>query len=293
MSHLGDSHLGSISIFLQSDKATESISDSHKIFLLNEIIETEPHLNLLIGLTSFEMPYSFYNINQYNYTFEISANSNTVNFNIKSQNYTAEQLATELTSQLAIASRVALLGQTISCSFDDQEKKFLFTSDTTTIQYTITSNTTMNKELGLILPKSSVLLVGLLASDNIVNLSGTPSIYFRINNLGIRNRDSRGKSDGTIQKINVDCNFGEFIFYDSIESIYYPLTNRTITELDITLTDSNNNELILNGAEFSCTLTIHFQKIRENIIPRRFLLDMLKMELEQDKSENVELKNKK
>ena len=292
MSHLGDSHLGSISVFLQSDKANESISDSHKIFLLNEIIETEPHLNLLIGLTSFEMPYSFYNINQYNYKFEITANSNTISFNIKSQNYTADQLATELTSQLAVASRVTLLGQTISCSFDDQEKKFLFTSDSTTIQYTITSNTTMNKELGLILPKSSVLLVGLLASDNIVNLSGTPSIYFRINNLGIRNRDSRGKSDGTIQKINVDCNFGEFIFYDSVESIYYPLTNRSITELDITLTDSNNNELLLNGAEFSATLTLHYQKIRENIIPQKYLLDIIKTIEEKENTENVKSKNK-
>jgi hypothetical protein len=285
MSHLGDSHRGSISLFLQSDKATTSISDSHKLFILDEIIETDPHINLLIGLTSFEMPYSFYNVNQFNNTFEISANNNTVNFNISSQNYTATQLATELTSQLAISSRVTLLGQTITCTFDDQSTKFLFNSTATAIPYTITANTTMNKILGLELPSTSG--VGFLFSNNIINLSGTPSIYFRINNLGIRNRDSRGKTDGTIQKINVNCNFGEFIFYESLENIYYPLSNRTITQLDITLTDSDNNELFLNGAEFSCTLTVHFQKIRENNIPQKYLLDMLsRLENQNDESEN-------
>ena len=33
------------------------------------------------------MPYSFYNVNQFNNTFEISANNKTVNFNLLSQNY--------------------------------------------------------------------------------------------------------------------------------------------------------------------------------------------------------------
>ncbi len=288
MSHLGDSHRGSISLFLQSDKATTSISDSHKLFILDEIIETDPHINLLIGLTSFEMPYSFYNVNEFNNTFEISANGNTVNFNISSQNYTATQLATELTSQLAVSSRVTLLGQTITCFFDDQSTKFLFNSTATAIPYTITSNTTMNKILGLELPSTSG--VGFLFSNNIINLSGSPSIYFRLNNIGIRNRDSRGKTDGTIQKINVNCNFGEFIFYESLENIYYPLSNRTITQLDITLTDSDNNELFLNGAEFSCTLTIHFQKIRENVIPQKYLLDMISR---LENNQNDESENKK
>jgi len=288
MSHLGDSHLGSISLFLQSDKATQSISDSHKIFNLDEIIETDPHLNILIGMTSFEMPYSFYNVNQFNNTFEITANSNTVSFTITSKNYTATQLATQLTSSLAVSSRVTSLGQTITVTFDDQENKFLFTSNSSIKPYTITTNCTMNVLLGFDFPSTSS--IGILGSENIVNLAGTPSIYFRINNLGIRNRDSRGKTDGTIQKINVNCNFGEFIFYETTESIYYPLSNRTITMLDITLTDSDNNELILNGAGFSTTLTIHYQKIRENIIPRRYLLDMLRSQFE---DENVKSENKK
>lgn len=292
MSHLNDAHLGSISLFLQSDKATSSISDSHKIFILDEIIETEPHLNLLIGLTSFEMPYSFYNLNQFNNFFEISANGNTIGFTIRTRNFTATELATSITSELSTTNRISLLGQTITCSFNENTTSFLFTSNSNNIQYTITANTTMTKILGLgDLPLSSGALTGILIPPNIANLSGTPSVYFRINNLGIRNRDSRGKTDGTIQKINVNCNFGEFIFYESLENIYYPLSNRSITQLDITLTDSDNNELILNGAEFSCSLTIHYQKIRENVIPQKYLLDMISR-LENE-NENDELENKK
>lgn len=289
MSHLGDSHRGSISLFLQSDKATISISDSHKIFILDEIIETDPHINLLIGLTSFEMPYSFYNINQFNNTFEISSNGNTIVFTLVSKNYTAIQLASQITSELAVASRVTALGQTITCVFNEQETKFLFNSSANSTQYEITTNTTMSKELGFNLPASSSQITGLLLSDNIINLSGTPSIYLRLNNLGIRNRDSRGKVDGTIQKINVNCNFGEFIFFEAFTDIYYPLTNRTINQLDISLTDSNNNELILNGAEFSATLTVHYQKIRKSEIPNEYLLDIInKLE-----DENVKSKDEK
>ena len=290
MSHIGDTHLGSVSLFLQSDKASQSITDSHKVFLLDEIIETDPHIKMLIGLTSFEMPYSFYNINEFNNTFEITANSNTVSFTIPSQNYTATQLASQITSELAVASRVTLLGQTIQCIFNEQETKFLFNSTSTVTQYTITANTTMSKLLGLNLPALSSQITGLLNSDNIINLAGPPSIYFRINNLGIRNRDSRGKTDGTIQKINVNCNFGEFIFFETFTDIYYPLTDRFIDKFDITLTDSNNNELFLNGSEFSCTLTIHFQKIRENTIPEKYLLDMIK---NLDSNENVKSNTQK
>jgi hypothetical protein len=68
------------------------------------------------------------------------------------------------------------------------------------------------------------------------------------------------------------------------------LSNRTITQLDITLTDSDNNELFLNGAEFSCTLTIHFQKIRENVIPQKYLLDMISR---LENNQNDESENKK
>jgi hypothetical protein len=231
------------------------------------------------------MPYSFYNINQFNNFFEISANSHSINFTLVSKNYTAIQLASQITSELSVASRVSALGQTITCSFNEQETKFLFNSTSVLIPYSIRVNTTMSKELGLNLPATSSL--GLLSSNNIINLSGTPSIYFRLNNLGIRNRDSRGKVDGTIAKINVNCNFGEFIFFEAFTDIYFPLTNRTINQLDISLTDSNNNEMILNGAEFSATLTIHYQKIRKNEIPREYLLDIInKLEDENVKSED-------
>lgn len=232
MSHIGDSHLGSVSLFLQSDKASVSIDDSHKIFILDEIIQTDPHIKMLIGLTSFQIPYSFYNINIFNNFFEISANNNTVSFSLISKNYTAVELASALTSQLSTSSRIASLGQTITCTFNEQETKFIFSSTSTVIQYTITTNTTMDKLLGLELSQSSEMLTGLLVSKNIINLAGTQSIYFRINNLGIRNRDSRGKTDGTIQKINVNANFGQFIFFEALTDIYYPLSNRFIDRFD-------------------------------------------------------------
>ena len=97
----------------------------------------------MIGLESFECPFSFYNVNQFNNHFEISANGNSVNFNLVSKNYTAIELATQITGELAVSSRVTSLGQTITCTFNDQTNKFLFSSNANSTQYTITDRTTI------------------------------------------------------------------------------------------------------------------------------------------------------
>ena len=289
MTSLNDAHLGSTSIFLQSDKASTSISDAHKQFNLKNIIEVPPNINIMIGLESFECPFSFYNVNQFNNHFEISANGNSVNFNLVSKNYTAIELATQITGELAVSSRVTSLGQTITCTFNDQTNKFLFSSNANSTQYTITDRTTMSKLLGLNLPSSSGL--GLLISNNLCNLSGTPCIYFQVRNLGISNLDSRGALSGVIGKININCNFAEFIFYEQKESIYYNITNRSISSLDVLLTDSDNNEIQLNGTTFSCTLNVHFSRIKENIIPEKYLLQLLKEKKKNNENDELDDKN--
>ena len=131
----------------------------------------------------------------------------------------------------------------------------------------------MGKELGL---KNNIPISSSsqkLSSVNICNLSGTSSIYIRLNNIGVKNLDSRGQFNNTIGKVNVNCNPIEFIFFEQQESIYYLIQQNQITHLEIQLTDENNNTLILNGGEFSLTLTLHFRKSVEQYINPQFLLD--------------------
>lgn len=287
MSLLNDSHESSVSVFLQSNKATRSNSDANKIWLLEEQIKPDPHIQLLVSLTSLELPYGFYNITTNNNKLVITNASTDASstISIDSKNYSGTQLATELTSKMAASSITSVIGFTITCSFSDTTNKFTFTSGNTLNNYKIDTGTTLLKELGVRnqLPASSA--AGILISPNVCNLSGTSSVYLRCNNLSINNRDSRGNLSGILAKINVNANPSEFIFYNAFESIYYGISDRVVSFLDITLTDDDGNELILNGVDWSLTITMHFQLIKERNIPTKYLLDEIK-KLENEKNKD-------
>lgn len=265
MSHLNDTYLGSVSIFLDSTQAQVNINESHKIFFLREIIETPINTTMLIALTSFEMPFSMYNINSGvndNITFTTSNGSYSIS--IGSGNYSASELSKRITTLL---SDTSTLGFVITCSYASGTNRFIFTGSGN-IQITAT---TMLKELGF---RDNIpsLNTSRLISPNIVNLSGSNSVYVRINNLGIRNLDSRGNKDGTISKVNINCNVNEFIFYQQQESIYYAINDKSISYLDLELTDELGNDIILNGGTFSLTLTLHFKKTIDSKIDNKYLL---------------------
>lgn len=274
MSHLNNSYLGSKTIFLQSNKAEVTINDSHKIFFLNEVIQPPIDVTMLAALTSFEMPYSMYNFNEnQNSSITIQIGSNSYTGDVGSRVYTASELATKITT-LYSDTGITGLSSAVVCTYDSGSNRFIFTSSS---NLTITE-TTMEKELGFRnnIPSETS---SKITSPNIVNVSGSSSIYFRINNLGINNLDSRGKKSGTISKINIDVNPNEFIFYQQQESIYYPVQDRQISYLDVELTDENGNDFILNGGEFSCSITLHFQQtISTREIRKEFLLENKIME---------------
>ena len=282
MSHLNDTYLGSLSIFLDSTQAQVSINESHKIFFLREIIEPPINTTMLIGLTSFEMPFSMYNINSgVNDSITFTTSSGSYTISIGSGNFSATELATRITTLLSDISTTGL-GFVITCSYDSGTNRFIFTGSGN-IQITAT---TMLKELGF---RDNIpsLNTSKLISPNIVNLSGSNSVYVRVNNLGIRNIDSRGNKDGTIAKVNINCNVNEFIFYQQQESIYYAINDKSISYLDLELTDELGNDFILNGGTFSLTLTLHFKKTIDSKIDNKYLLrknltTLLKNEIEEE-----------
>lgn len=270
MSHLNTSYLGSLSIFLQSNEAQLSISDANKLFFLREIVNPPPNISMLIGLTSFECPYSMYNFNEgQNDSITITSSSGSHTVSVGSRNYSASELATALTTLFSTTDAINDLGFIVKVSYDSDFNKFTFKA---TGDITIT-NTTAQKELGFRNNIPSITATS-ITSPNIVNVSGSSSVYVRCVNLGVRNLDSRGNQSGIIGKVNIECNPNEFIYYKSTESIYYPVNQRQISHIQIELTDENNNELILNGADFSLSLTLHFQEtISPKEIRKEFLLN--------------------
>lgn len=245
---LNDTERSSQSIFLHSNDAVVSISDAEKIFYLNEAITAPAGYRLIIGLTNMTMPNSMFNVTSINNTIIISG----VTYTITEGNYSAESLAT------AISTAISTVG---SVAFDDtnNNNKYIFTF--TAGAKTIDEGTTLTRQLGLTgqLPTASATSYN---AQGICDLGGTTNIYIRIRNLTMNNIDSRGQTNNIIASIVNNTNYSGYIFFVPPEVLYYQITEQNISHLDIELTDQEGKLLEMNGANFNLTLTIHYVKQR-------------------------------
>lgn len=259
MSIHGDTPYGSINIFLQSSKATTSLSESNKIFYLENPINPPPNTRILMVLSEFEMPNTIYNINSgINNTISFTTASGSSTITIDAGNYDDENLVDAINTALSATGIVSTLGGTIVASMSDTSYKYSFSAD---VAFSITTTTTMLKELGLTnqLPTSSATSY---VATRIGDLGGLANIYLRTN-FGVNNLDSRGEADGLIAKVNVDVPFGDYIYFEPPTTIEHLLTDRQIKEISIKLEDVDENELAINGVEFSLTFSVHYQYQRE------------------------------
>ena len=260
---LNDTYMGSINLYLKSQEASFSISDAHKVFYLNNPILPPSNIKILLGLTNFECPNSMYNINSTNNSLTVEAlGLYTVSITIPVGNYDADSFAT-IISQL-LAAEYSNLGDTlIVCIFNTDNYIFTFSANNS---FSITE-TTADVELGLIdqTPTTEGLTY---VAENVCNLAGISGIFVKIKNLGFNNLNSYGDITNTIARCDANVNFGEYIFYNPTEVLYFGINDKSIQYLDIQLTDDEGNEIELNGGRWSVVLTCHFSYIKDAIIPQ-------------------------
>lgn len=279
---LNDTHLGSQSIFLQSSKATSKINDAHASFFLNQVITTPADTQFLIGLTSAEIPYSWYNIDIDNNKLLIETRTTNPNINssklltveypieLNPQNYNSSSITKEIQRQLTAGQAPVII------DFDDDTNKFTFkhTDISDLVNNTVKIiSTTMNNELGFPNQHLPTERSNSIESINVLNLSGTSSVYVNLLNISVDNLDSRGDYNGVLAKLNVTSAPSEYLYYSQVEHQYYPITNRNIDMFEVSLTDDNGELLKLNGLDFSISLTIHYSKLRTPFIENRNLLE--------------------
>ena len=272
---LNDTNRPSLNVYLQSENATMSISDSSKIFQLTSPICVNPDINILVGLTSFEMANTMYNINAgVNDSITISAVSGSSTITLGAKNYSASQMVTALNEAYTTAFYTATGLTSLITSFDRQSNKFTFTGN---VNFQITA-CTFAEEIGLEHQMPTTSGTSYECNDCCL-LGGISSLYIRTNNLGVANLDSRGAMDSTISKINVNVSPGEYIFYDEPEHLFFLCNKREISIIEIQITDDRARALVLNGGEFSLCLTFHFTYKRAD---KRMKEYYLKQELATD-----------
>ena len=277
---LNDTNKSGLNVYLQSDKASISRGDADKVFNFQDYISVPPDQNILVGLTNFEMANKLYNINQGFNTLTISSTSGSHQITLTPKNYNATQMRTELNSKFSGASFLSDTGLTsLVVSFDEQSFKYTFTGNT---NFSITE-CSFDREIGLEnqLPTSSS--SSYVCVDTIL-LGCISSIYIGVKNLGISNLDSRGAVDNTIAKVNVKSGLGGYIFYDEPENHYFVCNRREINSLEVVLTDDKDRGLILNGGQFSLTLSFHYVYKRNQKILHEYYLKKDDMIVENDKN---------
>lgn len=274
----------SISIFLKSDEAELDISQSHKKFYLSELISVNPDTNILVSLTNFECPYSFY-------TFRHGVNNQiTLAFDTALFPYPSAEFRTDFIPEgnydidellPVLNSLNCFIDANIVITFNKHTNKLTFTRSGGFVNFGFAFNTTCYFELGI--PKNLLLNLSISATpnftspktlDNTINLAGSSCIYVKINNLGIKNLNSKGDSDGIIGKVIADVLPSEYIFFRPAEYFYF-MTNIThIRELDIEILDDRYRSIELNGGVFSLTLSLNFMyKTRQRFIRGYYIKD--------------------
>jgi hypothetical protein len=238
----------SMKIFLESKKASQSFSDTHKKFSLTNVIKSKHGYKMLLNIIDAEIPISFFNINSNNNAvIDISGTTDQTAYNISGGNYTGTEIATDLSNN---APR-------ISVTYDTAINKFSFRSSDTNAGRKIKTNDMLGVSSDLeIAPSSDIFKV----AQNQANFGGIRNIYVKIKNLGIHNLNSSGIYSDIITKIPIDKDYGGVINYIDQQNNFQIIDARQISEIEVELIDRNGNPLGgddgLGGLEWTLTLLV-------------------------------------
>ena len=246
------SEIDSMQIYLNSryadeiaDPLTGKNSDCKFIF---PYISCPTNYYLNISLVNASIPFSFYQVNQYNNQITVQYTGfEPVNYFIPRGNYNANQLATWI--NLNIPNFV--------CTYNSITNKFKFVS--TQGQFTILAQQTTARELLGLNPLNDIYNIssaGILNSYYAINLASVRSIQIRTNyNTGnITTLESNTMND--LASIPVITLPNSLITYTIPNTFRTNLYINEINNIQIQLLTQDGIQLDLNGQYFNITLQI-------------------------------------
>lgn len=246
-----------------------------------------------ISIESATIPYSFYNINETNNLLVIrtttsGAGTNTHTLTITKGNYNAVNFQTELLRQYTIetAGSVAIMGVNRATGV------FTLTPATSTPQISqielLTTGSTIFETIGLF--KSNHVFTFNLTTptsfDFPANFLGPTKLHIYSNTLASNNVDSRNAGINSLIGI-VPVNAATFglITYEISQHIESVLKSRYINDIDIRITDENDNAINFNYIDWTITLILKTFKYMPEVFKERQQIDMApskKLEINED-----------
>lgn len=259
---LNNTYLSSINIDLISTDADTHYSDTHKLWFLNDRIIIPENTHILMGVQSFNMPYSFYMFRAgINDTFSITTDDGieqtTQEITIDVGNYTSTQLINHMNTKFT-AVKAGLGLTTLTMNVNSTTNTF-FISALPLMQSITISNIKCYKELGFADENDYVFNnVSTLTFPKMYNLAGDPSLYIRLHQNPLHNINSK-HVNGLLCNIPVKAMYRSYIFYEPVEIQYFKV-RKSLLSVELSILDENLNDIAeLNTASnWRITLTIHF-----------------------------------
>jgi len=205
--------------------------------------------NLSIKLSTAELPYSFYTVNDYNNSFNIIENGVPRLITITKGSYDIFEFRDLIKSLLGV-------NFTVSVSINTG-KMTIINSTLTTIGLNFISDAF--KLLGFSnITYSATGIIG-LSSPNVMSLFSITGIYLKSNLSGssIYNTRLNNNTSSILQLIQIEADPFNMINYRSTTDAFITILNiNNIDQLTFRLTDQEDNLIDFNGVDFEFTLKV-------------------------------------
>jgi len=238
-------------VFLSSNATNASSNGSAASYTFSIqplIISNTDESQFVIGLESASIPLSFYVVNETNNLFILDG----ITIGIAFGNYTISALLTQLNSQLITAG----FPSTTFFAYNANSNKLFITRASGTSKFFPIANNAQ-KLLGY--------LDQIYAIDeefsNIVNLTYTTGITFRLDNLQTSNRDaSSGGGSTNLSRIPITTPAYTILQFFNNQPFYTTLKTKVINQISVSLIDDDGELLIFNGTpNWFVTLRIDYK----------------------------------
>jgi hypothetical protein len=227
--------------------------NSDVVFKFPGLVRPEQNItSVQFQLLDAQLPVSFYNINYTNNTLNYQISSVDYTITATPGNYNFNSLATQLVSKF-LAN-----GHIFTITINKQNGIITFATPATNFILQVSS---MFAVLGLLL-SNHISSSFSLTADYPLNLLGITKIKIQSVNLNTYNIDSSNNGySNNIGLIPVDQPSFGLIIYENKSTTKFLLRDNRIDEIDLQITDQNNNLINFNNIDWN--LTILIETIRE------------------------------
>lgn len=242
-------------------KSADQGSSSNCTFIVNPpLVVSHTNNRFLMGVKMAEVPYSFNQLNSEWVNLSISYNGTPRNITLSVGNYNANQLSTELITQI-VASGLGLLSTNFNITYDATRAKYTFQmvgTGANPMVLNFASNAVLGTMFGM--PTNLTFTTTAVISTNKINVNPVTSIYIRSNTIKTaatyEEINTPFKTSNILAKIPVPLLPNSIIYFRNDFSTEL-IANQTIDTINLFVTDNlSNNTLDMSGVNYGVMLVV-------------------------------------